>query len=91
MYDISLLYSHCPQLEENDLYDAVNTGLQQASLGLEIPAIEFPRVVPGRATSPRLPAKPQVSFLHTKKALDKSSRTASSEESAEVRTLCYRR
>lgn len=88
---ISLLYPHCLQLEENDLYDAVNTGLQQTNLGLENPAaMEFPTVVPDKATSPRLPAKPQVSFLHTKKGLDVSPWTVSKEESAEVRRiLCY--
>lgn len=82
---ISLLCLHCLQLEENDLYDAINTGLQQTNLGLDIPAMEFPSVLPDKAASPRLPAKPQVSFLHTKKALDMSSRSVSDEESAEVR------
>lgn len=82
---ISLLYLHCLQLAENDLYDAINTGLQQTNLGLEIPAMEFPSVLPDKATSPRLPAKPQVSFLHTKKALDMSSRSVSDDENAEVR------
>lgn len=82
---ISLLYLHCLQLEENDLYDAINTGLQQTNLGLEIPAMELPSMLPDKVTSPCLPAKPQVSFLHTKKALDASSRTGSNEESTEVR------
>lgn len=81
----SLFYLHCLQLEENDLYDAINTGLQQTNLGLEIPAMEFPSMLPDKATSPRLPAKPQVSFLHTKKALGMSSRSVSDEERAEVR------
>lgn len=82
---ISLFYLHCFQLEENDLYDAINTGLQQTNLGLEIPAMEFPSMLPDKATSPSLHEKPQVSFLHTKKALDMSSRSASEEKSAEVR------
>lgn len=86
---ISLFYPYCLQLEENDLYDAVNTGLQQTSLGLENPAaMGFPIVVPEKATSPRLPAKPQISFLHTKKVLDVNSWTVSKEESAEVRRIC---
>ncbi|KAL6039666.1 hypothetical protein STEG23_012396 [Scotinomys teguina] len=69
------LAAACPRLEENDLYDAVNTGLQHTNLGLENPAaMEFPTVVPDKATSPRLPAKPQVSFLHTKKGLDAPTR-----------------
>ncbi|GAB1294226.1 SH2 domain-containing protein 7 [Apodemus speciosus] len=80
------LAAACPRLEENDLYDAINTGLQQTNLGLEIPAMESPSMLPDKATSPRLPAKPQVSFLHTKKALDMSSRSVSDEESAEVPT-----
>ncbi|XP_059122894.1 SH2 domain-containing protein 7 isoform X1 [Peromyscus eremicus] len=81
------LAAACPRLEENDLYDAVNTGLQQTSLGLEnAAATEFPTVVPDKATSPRLPAKPQVSFLHTKKGLDGSPWTVSKEESAEAPT-----
>lgn len=89
---ISLLYPHCLQLEENDLYDAVNTGLQQTSLGLENPAaMGFPIMVPEKATSPRLPAKPQVSFLHTKKGLDVNPWTVSKEESAEVRRICAAR
>lgn len=82
---LSLFYLPCLQLEENDLYDAINTGLQHTKLGLEIPAIEFPSMLPDKATSPRLPAKPQVSFLHNKKALDMSSRSVSDEVSAEVR------
>jgi hypothetical protein len=81
---ISLFYLHCLQLEENDLYDAINTGLQHTNLSLKIPATEFPSMLPDKATSPRLPAKPQVSFLH-KKALDMSSRSVSDEVSAEVR------
>ncbi|XP_057624353.1 SH2 domain-containing protein 7 [Chionomys nivalis] len=81
------LATACPRLEENDLYDAVNTGLQQTSLGLENPAaMGFPIVVPEKATSPRLPAKPQVSFLHTKKGLDVNPWTVSKEESAEAPT-----
>lgn len=84
---IGLFCPHCLQLEENDLYDAVNTGLQQTNLGLEIPAMEFPIVVPDKAASPRLAPKPQVSFLHTKKALDVSPRTVSNEEGAEVRRV----
>uniref|UniRef100_A0A8C6QX31 Uncharacterized protein n=2 Tax=Nannospalax galili TaxID=1026970 RepID=A0A8C6QX31_NANGA len=40
--------------------------------------------VPDKAISPSLPAKPQVSFLHTKKGLDVSSRTLSEEESIEA-------
>ncbi|XP_076781368.1 SH2 domain-containing protein 7 [Arvicanthis niloticus] len=80
------LAAACPRLEENDLYDAINTGLQQTNLGLEIPGMGFPSVLPDKATSPRLPAKPQVSFLHTKKALDMSSPSVSDEESAEVPT-----
>ncbi|XP_021494343.1 SH2 domain-containing protein 7 [Meriones unguiculatus] len=80
------LAAACPRLEENDLYDAVNTGLQQTNLGLEIPAMEFPIMVPDKATSPRLASKPQVSFLHTKKALDVSPRTVSKEEGAEAPT-----
>ncbi|XP_021028048.1 SH2 domain-containing protein 7 [Mus caroli] len=79
------LAAACPRLEENDLYDAINTGLQHTNLGLEIPATEFPSMLPDKATSPRLPAKPQVSFLH-KKALDMSSRSVSDEVSAEVPT-----
>lgn len=80
------LAAACPRLEENDLYDAINTGLQQTNLGLEIPAMELPSMLPDKVTSPCLPAKPQVSFLHTKKALDASSRTGSNEESTEVPT-----
>uniref|UniRef100_A0A8C5LE72 Uncharacterized protein n=1 Tax=Jaculus jaculus TaxID=51337 RepID=A0A8C5LE72_JACJA len=38
---------------------------------------------PNKATSPSLPPKPQVSFLHTKKCLTVGSRTLSKEESAE--------
>lgn len=87
---ISLLYPRCLQLQENDLYDAVSTGLQHTSLGLENPAaMGFPIVVPDKVTSPRLPAKPQVSFLHTKKGLDMKPWTISKEESVEVRSLCY--
>ncbi|CAH6868324.1 Sh2d7 [Phodopus roborovskii] len=79
------LASACPRLEENDLYDAVNTGLQQTNL--ENPAaVEFPTLVPDKSTSPRLPAKPQVSFLHTKKGLEVSSWTVSKEESVEAPT-----
>ncbi|KAL1782543.1 hypothetical protein HispidOSU_027592 [Sigmodon hispidus] len=81
------LAAACPRLEENDLYDAVNRGLQQTHLSLENPAaMGFPTVVPNKATSPCLPAKAQVSFLHTKKGLDVNPWTISKEESTEVPT-----
>ncbi|EGW03745.1 SH2 domain-containing protein 7 [Cricetulus griseus] len=77
------LAAACPRLEENDLYDAVNTGFQQTNM--ENPAaMEFPTVVADKTTSPRLPAKPQVSFLHTKKDLDVNSWTLLKEENVEA-------
>ncbi|CAO2635020.1 SH2 domain-containing protein 7 [Lemmus lemmus] len=48
--------------------------------------MRFPTVVPDKVTSPRLPVKPQISFLHTKKGRDVNPRTVSKEESAEAPT-----
>lgn len=81
-----LLCSHCPQPEDNDLYDAITLGLHQTNLGLENPPA-CPTVVPDKAASPCPSAKPQISFLHMKKSLDVSPWNPSEEESTEVRRI----
>ncbi|XP_045052390.2 SH2 domain-containing protein 7 isoform X2 [Desmodus rotundus] len=85
--DPSLLCLHCPQLEDNDLYDAITLGLQQTSLGLEDPpATATPTGAPGKASSPCPPPKSQVSFPHTKNSIYGSPRNVSKELSMEPRT-----
>lgn len=86
--DPSLLCLHCPQLEDNDLYDAIALGLQQTSLGLEDPpATATPTGAPGKASSPCPPPKSQVSFPHTKNSIYGSPRNVSKELSMEVRRI----
>jgi hypothetical protein len=83
-----LLCPHYPQLEDNDLYDAITLGLQPTNQVLDDPpTMTCPAGVLDKAANPRSPGKPQVSFLHTKKSLDSSPRTLSQEESMEVRIL----
>ncbi|XP_048649449.1 SH2 domain-containing protein 7 isoform X1 [Marmota marmota marmota] len=77
------LAAACPRPEDNDLYDAITLSLHQTNL--ENPPAS-PTVVPDKAASPRPSAKPQVSFLHTKKSLDVSPWNPSKEESTETPT-----
>ncbi|KAI6051089.1 SH2D7 [Marmota monax] len=77
------LAAACPRPEDNDLYDAITLGLHQTNL--ENPPAS-PTVVPDKAASPCPSAKPQVSFLHTKKSLDVSPWNPSKEESTETPT-----
>ncbi|XP_054444597.1 SH2 domain-containing protein 7 [Pteronotus mesoamericanus] len=65
------LAAACPRLEDNDLYDAISLGLQQTRLGVEDPPATVPPTgSPPKASGPRPPPKPQVSFLPTKRSLD---------------------
>ncbi|XP_037011840.2 SH2 domain-containing protein 7 [Artibeus jamaicensis] len=81
------LAAACPRLEDSDLYDAITLGLQQTNLGLEDPpATAPPTGAPDKASGPRPPPKPQVSFLHMKKTKDRSPENVSKEQSVEPPT-----
>lgn len=75
-----LLCLHLPQMEDNDLYDAITLGLHQTD-----PSLEYP---PEKASSPPASPKHQVSFLHKKEEPGcKSLESLRSEESMEVRRI----
>ncbi|XP_069898885.1 SH2 domain-containing protein 7 [Dipodomys merriami] len=81
------LAAACPRLEDKDVYDAVTLGLHQPSVGPGSPsALASPVVAPDKPPSPRPPAKPQVSFLHSKKSVEASPQALSKEESVEAST-----
>lgn len=83
-----LLCPHRLQPEDNDLYDAITRGPHQTNPGHENPpATASPTGGPGKAASPCLPPKPQVSFLHVKKSQDVSPWNLSQEECMEVREV----
>ena len=82
------LCPHCPQLEDNDLYDAITLGLRHTNLGLDNPAVTAPpAAVPDEAASSCLCPKPQDSFLHTTKSLDATSCSFSEEEGMAVSSI----
>lgn len=74
-----LLCLHHPQMEDNDLYDAITLGLHQTD-----PILEHP---PEKASSPLASPKHQASSLHKRRSLDASPRNLSEEESMEVRRI----
>lgn len=74
-----LLCLYHPQMEDNDLYDAITVGLHQTD-----PSLEYP---PEEASSPPASPKHQVSSLHKRRSLDASPRNLSEEESMEVRRI----
>ncbi|KAM4826103.1 SH2 domain-containing protein 7 [Thomomys bottae] len=79
------LAAACPRLEDSNVYDAVTLGLHQPSVGG--PSLMTPPVAaPDRAPSPRPPAKPQVSFLHSKRGVDNAPQGLSKADSVEAPT-----
>ena len=73
-----------PQPEDSDLYDAITPGLENP------PATASAPRGPVDAASPCPCPKPPVSFLHTKKNLDVSSRGFSEDKCMAVRSLSGR-